>query len=477
MSGEHNNVEMQLSFEADDPNRNATLSPVLPYDPNIVVYGKLGPFLLPREYTGWIDETMSWKKTCCIHTGLTIMMALFHIKLKGPDAERFLSENSIRDFSTMKVGRAGHTVFCNKFGHLMGHGMVLRLGEDEWDTFISGNIPQYIIDTKKYDIEPVIPEFPFVFQIGGPTSLQTVEHACQKDLHDLKFMHFREATIAGHKVRVLRMGMAGTLAYEVHGNFNEGLNVYKAILAAGQQFGIRRLGEMLFTYLCQHTENGYPQAFVHFYPAYREGEDFYKWYRANIRPEHPGVYDPWDPGNGINDMRGTLGDNIIDYYRNPIELGWGGSIDWNHEFVGKEALKKIAENNPRKPVTLVWNAEDVLDVHASYLREEGEPYLFMPLPRGDDEQGNFQLKVVDKNGKAVGVTSGRTYTLYQRKTISLGILDADCAEFGNEVVILWGDRDKYPVKKIRAKVAKFPSLDLPRNESYDVESIPRFKKK
>ncbi len=98
-------------------------------------------------------------------------------------------------------------------------------------------------------------------------------------------------------------------------------------------------------------------------------------------------------------MRGTLGDNLHDYYRNPIELGWGHLIDWDHEFVGKEALKKIAEANPRKPVTLVWNVEDVLDVYASFLRDASEPYLFMPFPRGDDEHGNFQLKVVDKDGK------------------------------------------------------------------------------
>lgn len=459
-------------YEAPEASRDYTLLPCIPDDPNVAFFGKWGNYLYPREYTGWMNETLSWKKTCYIHAGLSLGMAL--IKLKGPDAERLLSENTVSDFSTMKVGRARHTIFCNELGHVMSHGMVIRLGADEFDTYSIEHMLRYLYDTKQYDTEPVTPLYDdFVFQIGGPTSLQTLEHACQEDLHDLKFMNIRSATIGGHAVRVLRMGMAGTLSYEVHGRLDDGLDVYNTILVAGQPFGIQRLGELYFSYMCNHTENGFPQDCCHFYDAFREHPDFYRWYRANLCPEHPGVEFPWDQGNGIEDMRGTLGGTISDYYRNPIELGWGNSIHWNHEFVGKAALQQIAENSPRQAVTLVWNAEDVLDVYASYLREEGEPYLFMPWPRGDGE-GDFQLKVQDKAGRDVGATTYRTYTLYSRKNLSLGTLDAASAAIGNEVVILWGDRDKHPIKQIRATVARFPYLDLPRNEHYPIESIPHY---
>jgi glycine cleavage system aminomethyltransferase T len=450
---------------------------MLPFDPSTMIYVKFGPFIVPRESAGWEEETTSWKNTCSIHIGLTLLMSQYHLRIKGPEAERLLSENSLRDFSTMKAGRIRHTIFCSELGNIMGHGLVLCHGKNDFETMIAGNTPHYHVASGKYNVEPYVPNPPFIYQIGGPTSLQTLEHACQEDLHDIGFMRFREASIARHRIRVLRIGMSGTLAYEVHGNWNDGPDVYNAILAAGQPFGIVRMGEMYLSYLCQHTENGFPQAnSPHFTLAYREDREFYEWYRANIFPEHPGVYSAWDPGNDAGDMRGTLGDNIHDYYYNPIELGWGHSIDWNHEFVGKAALKKIAEGTPRKPVTLDWNAEDVLDVYASYLHDKGEPYMFMPFPRGDEEHGNFQLKVVDKKGKAVGASMGRTYSLYQRKTISLGVLDAGAAELGDEVVVLWGDRDKHPIKKIRAKVSKFPSLDMVRNEEYDIESIPHFRK-
>jgi glycine cleavage system aminomethyltransferase T len=451
--------------------KDFTLFPAIPYDPGVSVYAALGNVLYPREYTGWLDETMSWKTTCYIHAGLSMGMA--RIKLVGPDAERLLSECTVSDFSKMKIGRARHSIFCNKFGHVLSHGMSVRIGQDAFDCYSVEHALRYYVSTNKYDVQPIEVNYDdFVFQIGGPASLQTVENACRKDLHDLAFMNMTEAAIAGHTVRVLRMGMAGTLAYEIHGDIKDAVDVYNAIYASGEQFGIKKLGELLFTYMCNHTENGYPQDCCHFYDAFREDQDFYKWYREKMYPEHPGYHDPWDQGGGIEEMRGTLGDNIIDYYRNPIELGWGNSIHWNHDFIGKEALKKIADNNPRKPVTLLWNAEDVLDVYASYMRT-GKPYLFMPWPRGDGE-GDFQLKVVNNNGKFIGVTSYRTYTFYSRNNISLCCLDADYAKFGSEVIILWGDKDKHPIKKIRTTVAKFPFLDLVRNENYDIGGIPRY---
>lgn len=456
------------------PTREFSLAPYLPYDPQVMFYGRMGNMMIPFEYTGWLDETMSWKKTCYLHTGLS--MRGTWITIKGPDAERLLSENSVCDFSTLKTGHGRHIIFCNPLGHIMGHGIILRLGEDEFCGFGCEQMLMYLGITKGYNIEPVMPEFnDYVFQIGGPNSLQVIENACHEDFHDLKFMSFRYADIAGHTVRLFRVGMAGTLAYEVHGTIDTGLEVYDAIWEAGKPFGIRRLGEFYQSYFCQHTENGFPQSFGHFYNAFTEDPEFMGFYRAFMIPEHPGVKDIWDAACGYEDMEGTLGDNLSDYYRNPFELGWGYAINWHHEFVGKEALKKMSEGVTREPVTLNWNAEDVLDVHASYLRDDGEPYMFMGYPR-DHKYANFQLRVEDKDGNVVGVTSLRTYTLYQRKHISLCCLDPEQATVGNEVIVIWGDKDKYPIKRIRAKVAPFPSLDLPRNKDYDVESIPHYVK-
>ena len=52
-------------------------------------------------------------------------------------------------------------------------------------------------------------------------------------------------------------------------------------------------------------------------------------------------------------------DNITDYYLTPYDLGYGPFVKFDHDFVGRAALEKMAENQPRKKVTLVWNGEDI----------------------------------------------------------------------------------------------------------------------
>jgi glycine cleavage system aminomethyltransferase T len=54
-------------------------------------------------------------------------------------------------------------------------------------------------------------------------------------------------------------------------------------------------------------------------------------------------------------------DRIEDYYFTPFELDYGRIIGFDHEFVGREALEKMAADGTagrRKKVTFVWNGDD-----------------------------------------------------------------------------------------------------------------------
>ena len=51
------------------------------------------------------------------------------------------------------------------------------------------------------------------------------------------------------------------------------------------------------------------------------------------------------------------------------------------------------------------------------------------------------------------------------------ILDLGEAVDGNEVVVHWGDNG-HRIKEVRATVSKYPYLDLPRNQDYDLSTVP-----
>jgi glycine cleavage system aminomethyltransferase T len=80
--------------------------------------------------------------------------------------------------------------------------------------------------------------------------------------------------------------------------------------------------------------------------------------------------------------------------------------------------------------------------------------------------------LVLKGGKTVGISSGRVYSYYYRQMISLCTIDVAEGELGNEVAVLWGAPGTRQ-KEIHAKVERFPFYDENRNETVDVNTIPR----
>ena len=149
-------------------------------------------------------------------------------------------------------------------------------------------------------------------------------------------------------------------------------------------------------------------------------------------------------------------------------------IKFDHEFVGRKSLEKEVANPRRNMVTLVWNTEDVIDVYASQFMP-GEPYQDMDAPNHytfAHGVHTFYADQVLKDGKLVGISSGRAHSFYYREMISLCSIDTELSNLGTETVVLWGNPGTRQ-KEIRAKVSRFPYFDEARNEVIDVSEIPR----
>jgi glycine cleavage system aminomethyltransferase T len=395
------------------------------------------------------------------------------IAIKGPDVLKLMSSITVNNYDRFPVGAIKHVIHCAENGNVLMHGLAFRLAEDEVAVHSNSFYVQFAVDSGKFDVKTIGRDVTFIYQLGGPRSLEIVERAAQKDLHDLKFMRFRtDCTVAGHPVRITRMGMAGTLSYEVQGNFEEAkLDVYNELLRVGKPLGLVKLG--INAYMSNHTEDGYPQAALHF-PCDFRVTGYGEYTRKSMEALNMSHLEYLEVRNIPG---GTYSDDLDDYYRNPFELGWGHMVNFDHDFVGRDALLKIAKSH-RKMVTLVWNHEDMLKVFASYFDKSDEPYMSLPFQQEINDMGPglnkfFDYKVL-KNGKTIGLAMWRTYTLYYRETISLCCIDPEFSEIGTEVELIYGDAGERPIT-IRATVARYPYLDLTSNKNYDVETIPHYK--
>ena len=435
-------------------------SPFVSYDPTVDLYEWAAggyPFLVPWEYTGWRHEQVSWKETAYLHGGLNPSPTF---RISGPDALRFLRDHCVNTFANFPVGTGKHAIMCNEDGLVMSDGVLIRTGDEEFVTYWMAPYIAYLLSKGGYDaVGTDITAQSCLFQLAGPRSLDVLEAATGEDLRDIRFMHFRQARIAGHPVRVLRMGMGGTLAYEVHGELPASREIYSAIFTAGEPLGLRKLG--IRTYMMNHTENGFPQAFYHFAYPWQEDAGFCE-YLASL---------PFATGSQQR-FRGSYDRDPRAHYRNPVELGWARMIRFDHDFVGRAALEREKAAPRRQMVTLVWNPDDILDIHRSQY-EPGEPFAPIDDPSRftfTDGANTIWADQVRKDGKTVGVSSGRCYSIYYRAMLSLCSLDAEHAELGTEVTVLWGDPGTRQ-KQIRATVSRFPYLNENRNADIDVRAL------
>jgi glycine cleavage system aminomethyltransferase T len=416
------------------------------------------------QYTGWEDEVLSWKNGCYLGTSLSGFSPTY--KVTGPGAVKFFRDFFVNSFENFPAGRAKHGIMCRDDGIIMNDGMMIHTREDEYLTNWLNPYIQYCFEAnlQKYDaVGENITGQMFLYQIAGPTSLQILERASGENLHDIKFFHCKYTKIAGHEVLVLRMGMAGTLAYEVHGAADVSTNVYNAIWGAGQNYGMKKLGQV--AYMCNHTEDGFPQANYHFpYPWY-EDQKFAEWL-----DQRPGA--GWINYSSI--FLGSMGPEPKKRYRNPVELGWGGMIKFDHDFVGKEALQKLVGDPNRVMVTLEWNADDVADVFRSQFDGSEQPYQSIEAPNTFDYVGGRTVYIADQvlaDGKLAGISSGRCRSIFYHRMISLCSIEPTYAKIGTAVTVIFGDEGNRQ-KEIRAKVARFPYLQEERNPDIDVSKIP-----
>jgi glycine cleavage system aminomethyltransferase T len=454
-----------MSFEFQTLNH----SPFEPLSEGVPLYAPAFVGISPYEYTGWRDETISWKKTCYLHTGLNPCDTL---KLKGPDVIKFLSRVCATNFTKFPVGMIKHGLCCNELGQIIQDGVLMRTGEDEVTSYWMVPVLNYALDTDKYGKFDVKQEYltgkVFLFQIGGPVSIDVLEVASGQNLRDLKFLRLMDAVITGKPVRIARLGMAGTLAYEVHGAIEDAHTVYKAIYEAGLPFGLRRLGS--HCYPMNHAENGYPQFAVHFMEPKVNDKELMDYLDKTPQMAF------WAMQSRGSKPCGSAADDINNYYHNPYEFGWGKMIKFDHDFVGKTALEKISSENKRNIVSLEWNVEDIADVFASQFKD-GEPYKYIDQPTDWNNWPDFTMniyhdKVINEKGEMIGVSFGRQNSAYFHRMISICCLDSAYTALGTEVMVVWGDPGTRQ-KNIRAKVARYPYNNVLRNESTDVTTLPK----
>lgn len=428
--------------------------------------------LLPYEYNGVKPEICAYQTSAWIGTALMISPIY---DIYGPDVIKFFNSICINDFSNLGMTGIRHAVICNEKGQILTDGVAIKVEEDRIRTYWLNPPLAYLAESSGMDIhvEDLTGKEYFI-QIDGEKSLEILEEAFQADLHDIKFAKHRIQDVDGRKVNIIRLGMSGNLAYEIHGDMSDFEYIYDKVWASGQKFGAQKLGLHAYN-LFNHTEAGFPNINL-YYPL--------SWFESGKGLAEYLYQRPMTAFYNIKRiLLGSVGDDLETRFMTPYDVGWDFLIKFNHDFTGKEALMKLSKEGRRKAVTLEWNSEDVAKVFATRLKPGEEPCEDISVQSDafwneqPTEQGfSYRAEKVYAGEKLIGITSGRIISYTYNCMISIGFIDPKYALEGTELSILWGTPGTRQMK-IRAVVRKMPyNNDYIRNEDKDVEEIPHFKK-
>jgi len=132
-------------------------------------------------------------------------------------------------------------------------------------------------------------------------------------------------------------------------------------------------------------------------------------------------------------------DSVEGYYLSPWDLGYGFFVKFDHDFIGRAALEKMAEQPKRKKVTLALDNASVTDAIYTQFEKEGLRAKFMDFPSAVYAMHPFDRVEVD--GKLIGLSTWIGYTANEGKMLTLAMVDEQYAEPGTEVDFIWGEPD------------------------------------
>lgn len=296
------------------------------------------------------------------------------LEVKGPDAAEFLDRIYVASIGKAKVGDAKYTTMLNPDGIIIDDVIVFRVAEDTFwiSTLYIEELIKWLDDRKTgYDVSyEDRTARTTMYAVQGPKSRDVLNDILRENIDDMKYFTIKDNMIGDTRVKIARSGYTGELGYEIYCKPEDKEMVESVLEEAGKDCGIMNITtDVIVTSLPR--EKGYVL---------------------------------------MSDLEGT----------NPLEVGFGWTIDWDKDFIGKESLMMV-KNAKAKRDLLGFTIDD---------------------PAVEIEPG----AKVKKDDEVVGKVTMYTYGYTVEKNIGFALVELEKAKKGDKVKVV-GD-EEYEVELV-----------------------------
>ncbi len=212
-------------------------------------------FPLPTE-SGWLDPVIREVKAAREKVGICDVSTLGKIDVQGADAAEFLNRLYCNGFAQLDIGKARYGLMLREDGIVMDDGTTSRLAADHFFMTTTTANAAKIMTHMEFCHQALWPELDVQYvsvseqwaqmAVAGPKARPTLQKIVDDViLDDITFPYLAAKEISilgGITARLFRISFSGEHAYELSVPADYGNLVARAIMQAGEEFGITPYG-------------------------------------------------------------------------------------------------------------------------------------------------------------------------------------------------------------------------------------------
>jgi aminomethyltransferase len=210
---------------------------------------KMVPFAgynMPVSYSGLIEEHNTVRNA----VGIFDVSHMGEFLISGPKALDLIQKVFSNDASTLVVGKAQYGYLPNDKGGIVDDLLVYKIGEEEYMLVVNAsNIEKDWNWITKHNEEfgakmvNISDDFS-LFAVQGPKAEDTLQKlTTDMDLSAIKFYNFQVAPFADAKYVIMsNTGYTGAGGFEVYMHNKDAESIWRKIMDAGEEFGIKPIG-------------------------------------------------------------------------------------------------------------------------------------------------------------------------------------------------------------------------------------------
>lgn len=199
---------------------------------------------MPIEYSGILPE----HECVCKGVGVFDVSHMGEIWVKGPQALTFLQNVCSNDASRLEIGQAQYSCFPNGQMGIVDDLLVYKMDEEcylmvvnasniekDWNWCLAHNACGATLHNASDETAQLA--------VQGPKAIDTLQKLTDTNLSGISYYHFAYGTLAGvPDVLISNTGYTGAGGFEIYFKPEDGLKIWEAVFAAGEEFGIQPIG-------------------------------------------------------------------------------------------------------------------------------------------------------------------------------------------------------------------------------------------